>query len=95
MDQVSFNFPMQIQINLVSAVLEHLNVRYATEIEKSSAFRMLKERYEHLLETQQKQLSRKANATSFIPAYREALLDLIEVKRKALLEEIHRAVYVE
>lgn len=79
---------LEIQMNLVSATLAHINTMYAHEVTTNKVFRMLKERYEYLLKAQQKQLL-KNNIPSYIPAYRKALLELIEVRRKAL-EEIQK-----
>ena len=74
---------LEIQMSLVTGVLSYINREYAHEAETDNAFRMLKERYEHLREAQQKQLLRK-DAADYIPAYRKALLELIDVRRKTL-----------
>jgi CPA1 family monovalent cation:H+ antiporter len=77
---------LEIQMNLASAVLSHINNNYADEAQTNDAFRQLKERYEHLVETRTKQLSKKEKAPSYIIAYRKALLELIDVRRNALEE---------
>lgn len=77
---------LEIQMHLVSSVLAYINARYSEEIETDHAFGVLKRRYEHLLTTQQKQLSVEEDMPSYIFAYRAALLELIEVRRKALEE---------
>lgn len=77
---------LEIQMRLVSRVLEHINTRYSEEIETDHAFGVLKRRYEHLMHTQQKQLAVEEDMPSYIFAYRAALLELIEVRRKALEE---------
>lgn len=79
---------LEIQMNLVTAVLTYINTMYAQETETNNAFRMLKERYEHLLDAQQKQLVEK-NIPDYLPAYQKALLQLIDVRRKAL-EEVRK-----
>jgi CPA1 family monovalent cation:H+ antiporter len=84
---------LEIQMNLVSAVLSFINSRYAHEAETSNAFRMLKERYEHLLQAQQKQLLKKDKILSYVPGYNKALLELIDVRRKALEEMNNEGKY--
>ncbi|AEE53472.1 Na+/H+ antiporter [Haliscomenobacter hydrossis] len=77
---------LEIQMHLVSSVLAYINTRYAQETETDNAFRMLKKRYEHLQKTQKKQLHIEDDMPSYISAYRTALLELVEVRRKALEE---------
>lgn len=77
---------LEIQMHLVSSVLAYIKTRYSEEIETDHAFGVLKRRYEHLMKTQQKQLSVEEDMPSYIFAYRAALLELIEVRRKALEE---------
>jgi len=77
---------LEVQIKLTSAVIDHINKEYAHEAETIPAFRQLKDRHEHLLEAQKKQLTKKDGTPSYAPAYRKALLELIEVRRKALEE---------
>ena len=77
---------LEIQMHLVSSVLAYIKTRYSEEIETDHAFGVLKRRYEHLMKTQKKQLSVEEDMPSYIFAYRAALLELIEVRRKALEE---------
>ena len=77
---------LEIKAALDSAVITHLNAHYAPEVETSKAFRILKERYEHQLKSQQSQLLKKHNRQPDILEYRKVLFELIDVKRKILLE---------
>lgn len=77
---------MEIQVHLASVVLSHINSHYKQEVETNKAFRMLKERYEHQLKSHQRQVMKQHNKRSHLLAYRNALLELITVKRKALNE---------
>jgi len=63
-----------------------MNTHYAEEAETNKALRMLKERYEHQMKSQQTRILTKQNSQSHILAYRKALSALIDVKRKALSE---------
>ena len=77
---------LQIQKKLTDAVVQHINTKYAEESETNTAFRHLRERYEHLQQAQKKQLTKKGKVPSYIPAYRSALLELIDVRRGTLEE---------
>lgn len=77
---------LEIQINLTSAVLGHIETNYAHEIETHDAFRQLRERYQYLLDAQNKLKERNDDTSSYTHKYRKALLELIEVRRKALME---------
>ncbi len=77
---------LEVNTVLDSAVLKHLNAYYAQEVESSKEFRILKERYEHQLKSQQSQLLKKHNLQPDILAYQNVLFALIDVKRKALQE---------
>ncbi|MEO5906144.1 MAG: Na+/H+ antiporter, partial [Saprospiraceae bacterium] len=76
---------LEIQTYLINAILKHLDTYYSDEVESDEAFRMLRERYDHFRELQEKQL-KKRSPTAIIPKYFEALLELVEVRRKALEE---------
>ena len=77
---------MEIQLHMVNAILDHIDDNYSEEIKKDVAFRMLRDRYEHYRQLQEKQINKKAPASPIIPKYFEALLELVEVRRKALAE---------
>ncbi|MGB4847100.1 MAG: cation:proton antiporter, partial [Saprospiraceae bacterium] len=76
---------IEIQMHLVTAILAYIDEHYKTEVRKDKAFKMLRERYEHFQTLQQKQLKKQITEPVH-PKYFEALLELIEVRRKALAE---------
>ncbi len=76
---------LEIQTHLVNAILEHIDQYYSDEVQSDEAFRMLRERYAHFQKLQEKQMKKKT-PQSIIPKYFEALLELVEVRRKALAE---------
>ncbi len=76
---------IEIQMHLVTAILAYIDEHYKTEVRKDKAFKMLRERYEHFQTLQQKQLKKQVTEPVH-PKYFEALLELIEVRRKALAE---------
>ena len=77
---------MEIQMHLVTAILSHIDSHYSHEVATDKAFKMLRERYEHFRTLQEKQLKKRGPASPIIPKYFDALLELIDVRRKALEE---------
>jgi len=77
---------LEIQMHLANAMLVHLDEHYSHEVATDKAFQMLKERNEHFRTLQQKQLKKRIPASVVNIKYFEALLDLIEVRRRALVE---------
>jgi CPA1 family monovalent cation:H+ antiporter len=81
---------LELQTELTMSIVLYLETKYPREIETIPPFRQLKERYDFLLEAQNKQLMQKEDSTSFyIPIYRKALLELIDIRRNTL--EFYRA----
>jgi len=74
---------LDIQINLISAVLNHIKLNYAKEIEENMNIEFLLKHYENQLLANQKQIKRKSNVSKIYP-YQTLLLELVEVKRKCL-----------
>jgi CPA1 family monovalent cation:H+ antiporter len=77
---------LEIQMYLVNATLDHIDTNYTEELQSDRAFSMLRERYEHFQKLQQKQIKKQRPASVVNTKYLEALVDLIEVRRKALTE---------
>jgi len=77
---------LEIQMHLVNALLAHLDEHYSHEVATDKAFKMLKERNEHFRTLQQKQLKKRIPDSVVNAKYFDALLDLIEVKRRALVD---------
>ncbi|MEP6645539.1 MAG: Na+/H+ antiporter [Saprospiraceae bacterium] len=74
---------LEVQSYITDAILAYLDENYRQEIQKDEAFKMLKQRYMHFRALQEKQL-RKKTPSQVVPKYFEALLELIDVRRKAL-----------
>ncbi len=77
---------LAVQILMAKAVLAHLDSKYSVEVEKDEGFRMLRERNAHFLKLQKKQMNRPEEGSPVISKYFEALLELIEVRRKTLAD---------
>lgn len=76
---------LEVHSYITDAILTYLDENYRHEIHKDETFKMLKQRYTHFRGLQEKQL-RKRIPSPVIPKYFEALLELIDVRRKALTE---------
>lgn len=77
---------LDVQIHLTRAVLSHIETNYSHEIETHDAFRQLRERYQSLLDAQTRLREKNEDPASYAHKYRRALLELVEVRRQALLE---------
>lgn len=77
---------LEVQINLTRSVLAHIETNYSHEIETHDAFRQLRERYQSLLEAQTRLREKNEDPGSYAHKYRRALLELVEVRRQALME---------
>jgi len=77
---------LEIQMHLVNALLSHLDEHYSHEVATDKAFKMLKERNEHFRTLQKNQLKKRIPESVVNAKYFDALLDLIEVRRRALAE---------
>ncbi len=76
---------LEIQMHIVKSILAHIDANYQKEVETDDAFRMLRERYDHFRTLQEKQL-RKRVPSPVNPKYFAALMELIDIRRKALAE---------
>lgn len=77
---------LEIQMHIVNAILTHIDTYYSHDVRTNETFRMLRERYDHFRTLQEKQLNKRSPTSPVVPRYLEALLELIDVRRKALAE---------
>ncbi|MDQ3016758.1 MAG: Na+/H+ antiporter [Bacteroidota bacterium] len=75
---------LEIQMQLTMDVLSHLDNNYHHEVATDQAFKMLRERYVHFQKLQMKQFNKPGAPSPILPKYFEALLDLIDVRRKTI-----------
>jgi monovalent cation/hydrogen antiporter len=77
-----------IRLRLAAAVLSFLETEYKEESETIDAFNRLKARYERMVEIAGNKLMEKesSNQPSFMPKYRQMLLDVVAIRRKELAE---------
>jgi len=87
-----------IRLRLATAVLDHITEQYGDEATSIDAFNRLKERYERMVQITSKKLEKEEGrdqGPSFLPRYRQLLLELVDVQRKELSKMRHDKVYSE
>jgi CPA1 family monovalent cation:H+ antiporter len=87
-----------IRLRLATVVLEHIEEEYGDEADSIDAVNRLKERYERMVQITNKKLEKDEEAVqspSFLPRYRQLLIDLVDVQRKELAKLRHDKVYSE
>jgi len=83
---------ISIRLRLASAVLEHMENNYSEEITSIDAYIRVKERYDRTVEIANRKLLREEGETaapSFLPKYRQMLLELVAVRRTEL-QKLHQ-----
>ena len=80
---------LSIRLRLANAALDYIETEYAHEAMSIDAFSRLKERYERMIEITGKKLEKeegKELAPSFLPRYRQLLLELVKIQRQELAQ---------
>jgi monovalent cation/hydrogen antiporter len=78
---------LAIRLRLANAALEYITTHYPDESRTIEAFSRLKARYERMIAITDKQLQKDGTETakpSFIPRYRQLLLELVTIQRQEL-----------
>jgi CPA1 family monovalent cation:H+ antiporter len=78
---------LAMRIQLAEAVISFLETNYKEEIEKNEAYKRVTERYVRMTEVAKKKLEMEEageEASSFLPHYRQMLIELVDVRRKEL-----------
>jgi NhaP-type Na+/H+ or K+/H+ antiporter len=78
---------LDMRLQLAHAVLAHMDGKYAQEIETNETYKRVRDRYERMIGITQKKLEARESVEdgqSFLPHYRQMLLELIEVRRREL-----------
>jgi Na+/H+ antiporter len=87
-----------LRIQLAESVLAHIDTNYTEEIENHEAYKRVRGRYERMIEVAKKKLEQEEGAeegASFLPRYREMLVELVEVRRRELNKMRHSGEYDE
>lgn len=78
---------LSIRLRLATAALDHITKEYPEEAASNEAFQRLKARYERMVKIANKKLEKEESrdaSPSFLPRYRQLLLELVTVQRQEL-----------
>jgi len=87
-----------IRVRLATEVLDYLETEYGEESASIEAYSRIKARYERMIEISNKKLLEEESGDkqpSFLPKYRQMLLELVNTRRKALSRMRHENQYSE
>lgn len=89
---------LDMRLRLAQAVLAHIDGQYAKEIAENETYKRVRDRYARMIEITQKKLETREDtdeAQSFLPHYRQMLLELVAVRRRELNHFRHNNSYSE
>lgn len=89
---------LDLRLRLANAVLAHIDEKYEREIGTNDTYKRVRDRYARMIEiTQQKLEAREGfeEKQSFLPQYRQMLLELIDVRRRELNHFRHSNTFSE
>lgn len=77
---------LALRIRLAESVLSYLDSNYSGELEQIDAYKRVRERYERMLEVTKKKLDGEVEdeRNSFLPQYRQMLIELVHIRRREL-----------
>jgi monovalent cation/hydrogen antiporter len=81
------NQALALRVQLAESVLVHLDTNYSEEIDNNETYKRVRDRYERMIEISKKKLVRSETtdeAASFLPRYRQMLIELVDVRRREL-----------
>ncbi|HTD92230.1 MAG TPA: Na+/H+ antiporter [Chitinophagaceae bacterium] len=87
-----------IRLRLATAALDHMQSQYSDEISTIDAYNRLKERYERMIEIANRRLLHEEDESakaSFVPKYRQMLIELVATRREELQKLRREKIYSE
>jgi monovalent cation/hydrogen antiporter len=78
---------LDLRLQLAHAVLGHIDNKYSKEIETNETYKRVRDRYARMIDITQKKLEAQESideGQTFLPHYRQMLLELIDVRRREL-----------
>jgi CPA1 family monovalent cation:H+ antiporter len=89
---------LDMRLQLARAVLAHIDFKYTKEIETNETYKRVRDRYARMIAITQKKLEAQESAEeeqTFLPHYRQMLLELVEVRRRELNHYRHTNTFSE
>lgn len=87
-----------MRIQLAESVLAYLDSNYSEEIDDNETYKRVRDRYERMIDVAKKNLAaaeKEEEQHSFLPHYRQMLLEIIEVRRRELSRYRHSGEFSE
>lgn len=89
---------LALRIRLAETVLSYLDTNYPEETENNDTYKRVRDRYERMIEITRRKLETgeaETEEASFLPQYRQMLLELVYIRRRELNYLRHKAEYSE
>jgi CPA1 family monovalent cation:H+ antiporter len=89
---------LDLRLRLANAVLAHIDGRYSNEIETNETYKRVRDRYARMISITRKKLEAREmteDEQTFLPHYRQMLLELVEVRRRELNQYRHSNMFSE
>ena len=89
---------LALRVQLAESVLAYLDTNYQDEIEQNETYKRVRDRYERMIEVARKKLEQEEaedETASFLPRYRQMLVEIVEVRRRELNRFRHANEYNE
>jgi CPA1 family monovalent cation:H+ antiporter len=89
---------MQLRIRLAESALSYLDTNYTEETQNHDTYKRVRDRYERMIEIAKRNLeSGEAlnEPQSFLPHYRQMLIELVHIRRRELNYMLHKGEFSE
>lgn len=89
---------LALRIHLAESVLSYIDTNYGEQVDQIDAYRRVRDRYERMIEIAKQRLDAEEEEdrkSSFLPQYREMLLELIHIRRLELRRFRYTGEYAE
>lgn len=89
---------LSLRIRLAESVLSYLDTNYPEETQNNETYKRVRDRYERMIEITKRKLEMQEaeeEENSFIPQYREMLLELVHIRRRELNYVRHKGEFNE
>jgi Na+/H+ antiporter len=89
---------LALRIKLAESVLAHIDTNYQEEMQQNETYKRVRDRYERMIEVTKQRLEKEEkqeDSASFLPHYRQMLVELVHVRRMFLNRYRHSNEYDE
>ncbi len=89
---------LSLRVRLAESVLSYIDANYIEETQKNETYKRVRDRYERMIEITRKKLESDnldEDPDSFLPQYRQMLLELVHIRRRELMYFRYKNEYPE